>query len=543
MDVKRIGAALATAAATAGLAACGSSSESSTTADAGAALVTEMAPASGQLDHLEWALPLGEPRTVDPSLGADFSPSFVSAQLCDTLVRLDDDFTISPNLASWEQADPRTLVYTLRSGVRFWNGRPLTADDVVYSLERSRRPEAITAQAFQSVTTIRATGPREVTVRFSRPDELFNKSMANFTGMVVERRFAERAGRRFGAPTTGVMCSGPFELASWRSGASIELTRNDAYWNPDFRAHARTVSLRFLSDTSALTQALLAGEVDGAYEIPPAALPALLRSDSGTLYSGRSLQYNYLAAADPDGPLADQALRSALFGSIDRAGIARVVYHGAAEPAYTQLPPNNWDPEALDQWRAAYGPFERAHQLSPEAAGRLVDGSPRKREEIVLAVPSGDATQSQVAQVIQQAARAIGLSVSVRAMQPTQFSEALVNPGARRGIDLLMSASFGAAADPVEQLEYMVLTRAFYNYTGYSDAQVDELLGRARAELDPAERTRLLVQAQSIYEPVQNATTVVTQNEILYLNAKLGGATTTFAYLFQPSLAKIGSKD
>ncbi len=160
----------------------------------------------------------------------------------------------------------------------------------------------------------------------------------------------------------------------------------------------------------------------------------------------------------------------------------------------------------------------------------------------MLAVVAGDATQSQVAQVIQQSARAIGLTVRIRPMPATQFAEAAVNPAARRGIDLSSSASFGAIPDPVEQLGFTVTTGAFYNYTNWSNPQVDKLVAQARTEFDAATRTSRLVAAQKIFEPALNATTLTTQQEVLYLNDRLGGATTSFAYLFEPSLAKIGAR-
>jgi peptide/nickel transport system substrate-binding protein len=244
--------------------------------------------------------------------------------------------------------------------------------------------------------------------------------------------------------------------------------------------------------------------------------------------------------ARSEGPLSDADVRKALFGSIDRAGLADVVFHGAAEPAYTLLAPNNWDPEARPQWEAAYGEFERANQLSVEDAKALVVGSGASAP-IVVAVIAGDATMSQAAQLIQQSAKEIGLEVRIEALPPAKFSEAFFNEGARKDIDALLTSSFGATSDPVEQIEFLAMTGGFYNYVGYSNPRVDALLKRARRSFDPAERTTLLVEAQSIYEAESLATTVLTQNEVLYLRHGLTGATASFAYLFQPSLARVGA--
>src|SRR5690242_16399214 len=97
MGMKEIGCtALAVAVGAVALAGCGSSeSGSATDSAATAGLARTVAPATGEIDHLDWALPLGEPRTLDPSIGADFSPTVVSSQMCESLLRLEDDFSIS----------------------------------------------------------------------------------------------------------------------------------------------------------------------------------------------------------------------------------------------------------------------------------------------------------------------------------------------------------------------------------------------------------------------------------------------------------------
>ena len=299
------------------------------------ALTSTLPAAKGDIDHFTWGLPYGEPPTVDPTLGADYSPSFVTANLCDNLVRQNPDFSLSPNLASWKQADPKTLVYTLRKGVHFWDGQEMTSDDVAYSLTRAMRPESYVGFLFGNVASIKPTGKYEVTVSFKQPDELFNKEMSTFSGAVLEKAFTEKAGKALGTPDGGIMCTGPFKLGSWKQGSSIELIRNDDYWNADGRAHAQKVTLRFLADSSALSQALSAGEIDGAYEVPAAVIPSLQKASTGKLYYGPSTQYVELSVARPDGPLANTDLRQAIMGVIDRPALAKVIYHGAASANYT----------------------------------------------------------------------------------------------------------------------------------------------------------------------------------------------------------------
>ncbi|MDX3587140.1 ABC transporter substrate-binding protein [Streptomyces europaeiscabiei] len=497
--------------------------------------------AAGDIDHLDWGLPRGEPGSLDPLNAYDYSVDLVLSNLCDPLFRTNPDFTTSPNLAtSTSRPDKLTVVYTIREGVKFWNGHPLTAEDVAYSLGRNLDPQAPSHFLFDKVKSIKATGTHQVTVRFKTYDELFTKELASPIGGIVEKAYAVKAGKNLGTAKGGLMCSGPFRLKQWNAGSGIELERNDAYWNPAYKAHARTATLKFLTDSTALAQALVSGEVDGAYEVPPAVIPRLKSSADGTLHFGPSIQYVNLALARSGGPLADSVIRKALFTSIDRAALAKVVFNGAGEANYTNLPTSGWDPEARDIYQDAYGAYEKSNAYDVDAAKKLVDSVGAPKQPVKLVTLAGDATQSQLAQLIQQQAKAIGLTVRIQALQPLQYGSTFVDPSARKDIDLLLSVGYNQVADPLEQLGLSFRPGATYNYTGYDDPSVNSALAKAQQSDDATERAKLIVAAQKVYEAENLTTSLVGLNEVSYLSNKLSGATTSFAYMFQPSLALIG---
>ncbi|MGR7000593.1 hypothetical protein ACU686_25330 [Yinghuangia aomiensis] len=94
-------------------------------APSAASLVSTTPPGAGAVDRVTWALPYGEPTTLDPAKVGDYSPQTVEANLCDTPLRMKPDFSVGPGLAekaSW--TDDHTLVLDLRAGVRFWDGTP-----------------------------------------------------------------------------------------------------------------------------------------------------------------------------------------------------------------------------------------------------------------------------------------------------------------------------------------------------------------------------------------------------------------------------------
>lgn len=515
---------------------------SGTPASGSAALTTQLPAAKGDIDHLNWAMPAGEPGSIDPTQGSDLSPTFVTSNLCDSLLKQNPDFSIAPNLAARvDSPNPTAYVYTLRDGVRFWDGKPMTADDVVWSLKYAARPESFVAFFFENVKSIEKTGPNQVTVKLKKPDILFNKELSGSAGAVMEKAFSENAGKKLGTAKGRLMCTGPFKLQSWNSGQSIELARNDSYWDPAARPKAKTVSLKFLSDSTALAQALISGEVDGAYEVPPAIIPGLQKSGSGKLHQGPSTEYLEMGALHPGGVLANPDVRKALFWSIDRKALASAVYHDTATPNYTLVSTNSFDPAAKTVYQQAYAKYQKEHSLSVEQAKQIVQQAGATGKTVKLAVLAGDATQSQLAQLMQEQGQQLGLKIKIEPVQPTQYAQLFVDPKVRANYDFYFVTGFNGLPEPVEPLGFIITCKAFYNNTGYCNKQVDRLMDQARQTSDAQQRAKLVTQAQDIFEQEPSDTSLLSRNEVMYLNNKYSGAITSFTYLSRPSLAYIGA--
>ena len=211
------------------LAACGakSSTTSGSTSGAGAGLTIQSTtpPGTHTVAQITWDLPNGEPTTLDPLKAGDYGPCFVSSQLHDTLVRYSPDWqTLGPGIAeSWKYVTPLKLVYQIRNDATFWDGKPVTPADVVFSLQRNMDPKnaSIWMSFYINVKSIKQTGPWQVTVTFSKPDELFNKEMSTSGGGIVEKAYVQKVGESKYGSGMNVMGSGPYELTSWKSGSDI----------------------------------------------------------------------------------------------------------------------------------------------------------------------------------------------------------------------------------------------------------------------------------------------------------------------------------
>ena len=523
------------------LAACsGGGSDGGSVKDADK-LVTSLPAAKADVATIKWNLTGGEPTTLDPANAADYSSGQVVMNLCDALLTIDADYNLKPNLATYDQVSDTKLVLKIRQGVKFWDGKPLTAEDVAYSLNRSAKPDNIISFVFLNVKSIAVTSKDEVTIDFIKPDALFLKGLANITGVVMEKAFSEKVGEKLGTASGGVMCSGPFKLDRWKAGSEIRISRNDDYWNPERRPFASTVTFSFVADGTALAQALNSGEIDGAYEIPASAIPALQKSTTGRITFGPSMQGLNLNVANPGGTLGDLKLREAFQRIVDRDAVAKVIFHGAATANYTALTPATWPDDEKAVYQAAYDEIKAGRSYDVAAGKKLVAESGYDGTPIVLAIKAGDETMSRTAQLLQQDARKAGLTLKIDSLQPLVFQQSLYDAGSRKGIDLIMTSNFNGTQNPLEPMGFTYLPDQPYNYTNYNDATVTRLLTEARNTLDGDAQARLVTQAQVPIEKDSSNIPIVSTNTVTYLANDLNGAITSFAYWSMPQMAFVGA--
>ncbi|WP_066948982.1 ABC transporter substrate-binding protein [Microtetraspora fusca] len=503
-------------------------------------------PGNGRLERLTWALPNGEPTSLDPALTGDYPGSTVEGNLCEGLVRMNADFSIEPGLAERiTRPDDRTIVYDLRPGVTFTNGDPLTPEDVVYSLERHTRDKKLGSfwsSTYDAVTSIKKTGPTQVTVRFSRPSAIFEQSMATAAGLISQKSYVEKAGAAYGTPKGGVMCTGPFALEKWAPGAEIALTRNDRYWDRTRAAKAGKVVFTFISDSSTLTSALLAGEVDGTYGPPSTSYPVLSGSGSGTLYLGPSTQMVELLPAQKTGPMADARVRKALDLAIDKTALVANVFGPAAEPLNTMIPPGMWGTGPTRKtFEDAYAKLEDTAKPDLEKARALVAEAGPPNRAFTAAMPAGDQTALQILTFVQASAKDIGLTMTIRQVQPTEFSDLFYNPERRKEVDLVYAVGYSEFANPISYPDNYVRPDGLFNWTGYDDPEVRRLMDKGLHTADARKSAELFVEAQVRYTPERLVIPLAAPYQQLYMNKRVTGAPASFAYLQMPWAALIGA--
>ncbi|UOQ88801.1 ABC transporter substrate-binding protein [Agromyces endophyticus] len=497
-------------------------------------LATTTEPGTAPVDEVKWNLPY-EPMSLDPQFGYNYAENTATANLCESLLRMKADFSIEPGLASEvAQPDDTTVVYTIRDGVTFWDGTPLTVDDVVYSLDRQVGETATSyfSSYFQNVESVAATGPNQVTVKLTKPDVLFTQAMATAAGAIVQKAAAESQGEAFGTPDGGLQCTGPFSLEAWNSGKSIELAAYPDYW--DGAPLVQKLSFSFIADESTAVNALRTGDVDGQYfYLPPAGLSQLANSDAVTTTYGDSLVFWTMMTTNFDGGLGDDRVRQALSLAIDREALTKVVFQGAGIPATTLAGPAYWGYEE-EKFQQAWDGFSadpdiaKAKELVAEA-GTV--------PPIVLAVQGSSAVHEQTANVIQAAGQAIGLDIQTKVIPVEQFGNLYFDPAAREGIDGFFTTQYGSFADPTDVYQMFASTDS-HNYAGWDHA--DEDIFAARSETDDAARADHVIAAQQIITDELPWLPLAYEPVTLVQNNRISGATASFAYLYAPWAATLG---
>jgi peptide/nickel transport system substrate-binding protein len=537
-------AALAVAAAGCGRAQTSSTTSATTaTVDAQSALElpTTTPKPTGPVDSVTWAT-YRPVQTIDPIQAFDYPDNTAVTLLCESLLRQQPDGSITSGLAEASHPDDRTLVLTIADGATFWDGQPVTADDVVYSLRRNTDPKlaGFYGKAFERVASIAATGPREVTLKLKQPDYWLDGELSQMPGVVVEKAYAERQGRKFGTPGGGTMCTGPMKLDEWHGGDAVVAVRNDAYWG-ETKAQVGRVELRGVPDEANLTSGLLTGEIDGTYMPGPLSTARQIESsDSATLYEGRSFATDALVVSATKGPLADARVRRALSEAIDRRAYINSSYKGSALLPRTLANPGSWG-YARDVFEADWDRLPDP-KLDVAAAKQLVAEAGAAGSTITIGMSEEIPTVATAAQAIRSAAESIGLKVTFKAVSAANFINFFIDPKAWGSVDGFPTVNYPDYADPAAFYQTFAMPGGSQNYSRYENPKVTSLLNQARTTADPQARAKLVTQVGDILMQDLPWIPIVAPKTVLVMSNAVTGAPASFSYMGAPWATGIGAK-
>jgi peptide/nickel transport system substrate-binding protein len=422
----------------------------------------------------------GEPDQLDPHLTTAY-PSFqVLENVYDTLVQPDEDLQFEGALAEdWEVSDDQlTWTFTLREGVTWHNGRELTADDVVYSYERIMAEATAAANAWRFAAVEEVSAPDDLTVeiRVSEPSPNLLANIGAFKGMaIVPQEIVEDD--TIGSEPVG---TGPFRFVSYTEGSSITLEANPDYWGDG--PHVDGVEFRFISEGTVALTNLRTGEVDWTDNIPPQDVESLLDDDEINAEAAAGNDYWYFAVNFDREPFSDERVRQALAFGFDREAVTQAAQFDAATPNQTAIPADSF-------YHLDYAPFEH----DPDRARELLEEAGVEDLEIDLMVTNEFEETIAAAQVLESQWGEIGVDTTIRILD---FSAWLDEQG-EGSFDAFLLGWLGNI-DPDDFYYAQHHSEGGFNFHGYANPEVDELLDDARRETDEDTRKELYDEAVQI---------------------------------------------
>lgn len=483
--------------------------------------------------------------SLDPIVLADYPEETAIPNMCEPLVRVEPDYQLKPGLAtSFGFKDDTHYVITIRKDVKFWDGTTMTAQDVAYSLGRNLDPAIASnySGAFAAVSKIEVTGPDQITITTKHRANTLSNALATLGGAVVEKSFAQKAGRNFGSPSTGVMCTGPYKFTSYDGTSTLVMTKNANYWDPSRAAHANTFTFVYPADPTALANGLTSGKIDGALTLPSNLVAKLQNASDGKLFVGGegSTPINVdLLFTKSTGASTNPQVRQALSKMLDRAGIAKAVFASTADPLYKVSGPGVWG-YAKDTFKAAYEKY--VAPADPAGAKKLVEQSGVGSTPLVFAYAAGDSESTQLATIVQQEAQQIGLTITLKGLPNQQYGSLFSDPKAREPYDFILTKNYVELPDP-QPLDQLIGGReGNMNFSGYNVPAVNEALDMADQQTDPQARAKYVLVAEEHLAEGLPAIPIVQPRALVFENSRLTGTTLTFSYMTSPWAAAVGGK-
>ena len=425
--------------------------------------------------------------TLDPGTTQNCFSSYCS-NFYDHLLRQDKNGHIAPALAlSYKNPVPDTYDFTLRKGVKFWNGDELTANDVAASINYERFPQFNSAIALRNVKNARALSRYVVRISLKHPDASFAVTVAGPTGAAIfQKKFQVAAGSKFGQPGTLTMATGPFIPVSFNGKDTIEAVANPHWWGG--KVEVGRLTLHLITDDTAAALAIRSGQIDGGagYGSPQAMQSAL--GSAGTAYRvtwGTSEKFWGLNTKLP--PFDDVHVRKAVAYAVSRK--EHLAVQGGGQALYTIITPEQLaqiaTPAQIDALMKKVGfqyryPFNLAKARAEMAMSKYPNGYKG------VTIPTL-AFQTAEAQVVAGQLAKIGIQVQVHEEDIGTYLNTFYGPEKKY---TLSPGYYACTPDPNGCLQFMLGKDQLsqLNVGQWAPPDIDVLLQQGLRTLNKAKR-------------------------------------------------------
>jgi peptide/nickel transport system substrate-binding protein len=477
----------------------------------GLAMLVALAISPAGAATFRWAND-GDVNAMDPATRQETVQLSFLSNIYEPLARRNRDLALEPALAtSWEQTAPTVWRFHLRPGVKWQDGSAFTADDVVFTLKRIQSPNSSMRAPMSPVKEARKID--DLTVEFETlvPDPIFLQEQTNL--LIMSKAWCEAhnaaepvtIGKEDNYALHNAMGTGPYKLLSREPDRKTVLQKNPLWWDKPADL-VDQVEFDVIASAPTRVAALLSGEVDMIYSVPPQDMARIKQTDSlqllqtpelRTIYLGFNQTRAELPSSDVKGknPFKDQRVRQAVALAIDEPTIVSRVMLGLGHPTW-------------EMWGPGVNGYDAALDARPKA-------DPAKAKELLTAAgyPAGFRValdcpndryvmDEQICTAIVSMLARVGIKIDLNAQTKAKYFNKILSPN--YDSDFYMLGWTPATYDAHNVLLTLLSTRdgkrGEVNVGGYSNPTIDDLTDKIGVETDPAKRNTMIHQSVEILQ-------------------------------------------
>jgi len=447
------------------------------------------------------------PARISPLEPSVFSSSEILDLLFLHLHRVDRKTgKMKPVLAeSWEfSEDLKSVTYYLRRGVKWWDGHPVTAEDVLYTYQIMKEPSTNYPYLnfLRFIRKVEVVDPYAVRFTF---EKVYADILTDSDIMALPKHIHESEDTILGENPVG---NGPYRIEEWVSGSEIILTANDDYYRG--RPSIDKIHIRNYKNMDDMLADFATGDLDAVLNITPQSAQELVQNENVSIYSQPGNSYLYVGWNLEHPFLQDKLVRRALSMAINNQRILTDIYAGMGEMSLGPLPSSAWGySEAIEPigYDADLALSVLKEQGFADFNGNGIIDKDRKDFAIRVVTNSENADRVTILRYVTEDLRRIGIRVIPQTLDAADFINALIN---KQFDGYIMGWRVGEKIDPAVCWK----SRGTYNFVSYSNTVVDSLIDAGVSKLDRRKARETWHEFQKIIYEEQPYTFLVVPNDI-----------------------------
>jgi peptide/nickel transport system substrate-binding protein len=469
---------------------------------------------------------IGDASNLIPLLATDNASHSISGLIFNGLVKYDRDLNIVGDLAeSWDVSkDGLVITFRLRKGVRWHDGQPFTAEDVLFTYRLTIDPKTPTAYAgdFLKVKKAEVLDSHTFRVTYDKP---FAPALMSWGSSVMPKHLMEGTDVTKSPLARHPIGTGPYRFKEWKTGQKIALVYNPDYFEGRPFIDGRV--MRIIPDMATMFLELRARGIDQMGLTP---LQYTRQTENRYFrshfrkYRYLSFSYTYLGFNLQNPMFADRRVRQALAYAVNKEELIDGILLGLGKEATGPFKPGTWQYNA-DVKRYPYNP-KKARELLAEAGWRDTDGDGildrnGQRFEFELLVNQGNEVRAKTAEIVQRRLAETGISVKIRIIEWAAFIKEFINK--RRFDAVILGWTIPMDPDLYDVWHSSKTGPSELNFVTYRNAEVDALLEKGRGTFDRAERKLCYDRIQEILAEDQPYIFLYVPDALPIFNARIRG--------------------